>query len=379
MTSPVSPRVSRRNMLKASSAAVLSTLAAPALVTQARASSGELNVLMWSDYLPKSFLKAFHDKTGIKVNHTPIGSNEALLQKMQASGGDGYDIASPSSHRNLQWAKLGLLQPFDLTRVSMDTLNASMAKIGSSGWNFEDKGAHWLPYLWGTEGIAWRTDKWTPTDTVPSYGDIWAPANAGQTMGRAHSAMLGAGLYLQSTGELEPGAVWAAYESPEKMKPAWEIITKWCVARKQSLKVLWDDAETQKTALLTGEVALGQTWDGPPLALKNTGAPVMYQAPKEGALTWVDGVAISARAKNIDQIYAFLTFAFTPENAGTAIQIHGYNSPVKGADQYAGEAYMKNFGEAYPADALSNLNTWPAEPPWYAAMRTEFVEIFLAA
>ncbi len=379
MTRPVPYCVSRRKFLRSSSAAALSALAAPALLNQARSSSGELNVLMWSDYLPKSFLSAFRDQTGIKVNHTPIGSNEALLQKMQDSGGEGFDLASPTSHRNLQWAQLGLLQPFDLERVSMDALTQGMAKIGSSGWNFDDKGAHWLPYLWGTEGIAWRTDKWTPKDTVPSYGDVWAPENAGKTMGRAHSMLLGAGLYLQSTGELEPGAVWAAYESPEKMKPVWEQITKWCIARKQTVKLLWDNAETQKTALLTGEVSLGQTWDGPPLALKNTGAPVMYQAPKEGALTWVDGISISARAKNMDQIYAFLKFAYTPENAGRAIQIHGYNSPVKGADKYAGEAYIKNFGEAYPGDALSNLNTWPAEPPWYAAMRREFVEIFMAA
>ena len=379
MTHSVPTRVSRRKVLKSTSAAALSVLAAPALISQARSSSGELNVLMWSDYLPKRFLSAFRDQTGIKVNHSPIGSNEALMEKMKASGGAGYDLACPSSHRNLQWAPLGLLQPFDLSRVPVDSLNPGMAKIGSNGWNFENKGPHWLPFLWGTEGIAWRTDKWTPKDSVPSYGDIWAEENAGQTMGRAHSMMLGAGLYLETIGELEPGAVWAAYESPEKMKPVWETISKWCIARKKVIKVLWDGAETQKAALLTGEVALGQTWDGPPIALKNTGAPVMYQAPKEGALTWVDGVAISAGAKNIDQIYEFLKFAFTPQNAGEAILTHGYNSPVKTADQFAGEVYIKNFGEAYPGDALSNLNTWPSEPPWYAALRAEYVALFLAA
>lgn len=379
MTNTASRRPSRRSFLKSATPAAAVALAAPALIADALSSSGELYILMWSDYLPESFLKAFHDKTGIKVNHTPIGSNEALIDKMKAGGGAGFDLAAPTSHRSLQWAELGLLQPIDLARVPMDNLNAGMAKIGSAGWNFDDKGTHWLPFVWGTEGIGWRTDRWTPKDGTPSYGDVWAQELAGKTMGRPHSMMLGAGLYLETTGELQPGEVWAAYESADKMKPTWEKITAWCIERKSAVKLFWDNAESQKMALLGDDVVLGQTWDGPPLALKNAGKPVMYQAPKEGALAWVDGVAISKGAKNIDQIYAFLEFAFTPEQAGQAIQVHGYNSPVKGADKFAGAAYSKSFGEAYPGDALGNLNTWPAEPPWYAALRAEFVERFKAA
>ena len=41
-------------------------------------------------------------------------------------------------------------------------------------------------------------------------------------MGRAQSMMLGAGLYLEAIGEIEQGALWAAYESEEKMRPVWD-------------------------------------------------------------------------------------------------------------------------------------------------------------
>ncbi len=379
MTNAGSSSTSRRTFVKSASAATASVLAAPALLTNALSSSGELNLLMWSDYLPKSFLEAFARKTGIKVNFNRTSSNEAIIEKVKAAGGVGFDIVPPTSHRNLQWADLDLLQPFDLARVNIDKLNPGMAKIGSTSWNFQDKGSHWLPFLWGTEGIAWRRDNWTPKDGVPSYGDIWAEENAGKTMGRPHSMMLGAGLYLETTGVLNPGDVWTAYQSPEKMRPIWEKITQWCIARKPAIKLLWNNAESQKKALLQADVLLGQTWDGPPQALKNAGEPVEYMAPKEGALTWVDGLAIPTGAKNIDQIYAFIEFSYTPEVAGMAMKTHGYNSPVLGAEAFAGEAYSKNFGEAYPGDALSNLNTWPAEPPWYAALRTEFVARFISA
>ncbi len=372
-------RIDRRTVLRTGAAFGAVALAAPAYISNARASSGELNILMWSDYLPDDHLAAFKDKTGITVNYTGIGSNEEIINKMKATNGQGFDIISPTNNRNLQWEPLGLLQPVDMSRVPIDKVNPAMAKIGPTGWNFNGKGSHWLPHIWGTEGIGWRTDLWAPKDSVPSYGDIWAEENAGKTMGRPHSMMLGAGLYMETIGELDPGSMWKAYESESAMRPIWEKVTAWCIARKKNIKLLWNDADTQKNGLLNEGVIVGQTWDGPPLALKNAGEPVMYQAPKEGSMAWVDGMAIPVGAKNIDQIYAFVEFAYLAEPAGTAIDKHGYNSPVLGADQHASDQYKKNFAEAYPGESLANLNPWPAEAPWYAEVRTEYRNKFVNA
>jgi spermidine/putrescine transport system substrate-binding protein len=62
-----------------------------------------------------------------------------------------------------------------------------------------------------------------------------------------------------------------------------------------------------------------------------------------------------------------------------AIQKHGYNSPVIGADKFAGDKYAKNFAEAYPGDALSRLNPWPPEPAWYVEARKQYTDKFLSA
>ena len=376
MTKKMDVGVSRRSFTKGALATGLGVLAAPAYIKNALSSSGEVDILMWSDYLPPEFIDAFTAETGITVNYTGIGSNEEIINKMKATSGQGFDIVSPTNNRNLQWEPLELLQPIDMSKVAIDKVNPAMAKIGPTGWDFGGKGSHWLPHIWGTEGIGWRTDLWTPADGVPSYGDVWAEENAGKTMGRAHSMLLGAGLYMETIGELEPGDMWKAYESEEAMRPIWEKVTAWAIERKGNIKVIWDDADTQKNALLNEGVIVGQTWDGPPLALKNAGEPVMYQAPKEGSMAWVDGISIPVGAKNIDQIYAFIDFAYNAEPAGKAIDQHGYNSPVLEADQYAGDAYKKNFAEAYPGESLANLNPWPAEAPWYADVRTEYTNKF---
>lgn len=369
----------RRTFLKGSAAMGALAVAAPAYVRNAFSSSGEINILMWSDYLPDGFVSAFTDKTGITINFTGIGSNEEIINKMKATRGRGFDLVSPTNNRSLQWEPLELIQAFDMNRVPIDLVNPAMAKIGETSWNFGGAGVHWLPHIWGTEGIGWRTDLWQPTDGVPSYGDVWSDATAGKTMGRPHSMMLGAGLYMETIGELREGDVWSAYESEEKMRPVWETITAWCTARKDHIKLFWNDADTQKNGLLNEGVIVGQTWDGPPLAMKNAGEAIMYQAPKEGSMAWVDGMAIPVGAENIDQIYAFVEFAFQAEPAGKAIDDHGYNSPVLGADQHASAQYAKNFSEAYPGDSLAKLNPWPAEAQWYADIRTEYQNRFVNA
>lgn len=368
--------LSRRTVLKGAGAAAL---AAPLYSRSALASSGELNILMWSDYLPPDFLAAFEAETGIKVNYTGIGSNEEIINKMKATKGEGFDIVSPTNNRSLQWEPLELLQPIDMNRVKIDAVNPAMASIGTNAWNFGAKGSHWLPHIWGTEGIAYRTDLWLPAGDAPSYGDVWSEENAGKTMGRAHSMMLGAGLFMERSGEMEPGSIWSAYNDEETMRKVWGQVTDWCVARKDRIKLIWNDADTQKNGLLNEGVVVGQTWDGPPLALKAAGEPVHYQAPVEGAMAWVDGMSIPTGATNIDQLYAFIDFSYRADQAGHAIDSHGYNSPVLGADGFAGDVYKKNFQEAYPGESLANLNPWPAEAPWYADVRTEFVNKFTSA
>jgi spermidine/putrescine transport system substrate-binding protein len=371
--------ISRRGVVKGSAAAGAVALFAPAYVKNALSSSGELNVMFWSDELPEDLLKSFTDKTGIKVNFTGFGSNEELLNKMKSTKGEGFDLISPTLNRVPQWKELGVTQAWDLKKIPVDRLNPAMLKAGEI-WNLDGKGQHWLPHVWGTEGISWRTDKWQPKGEFPSYGDIWDDANAGKTMGRSHSLILGAGLWMEGEGKLEPGSMLkAAYESEAKMRPIWEKVTQFCIDKKKNIKVLWNDADTQKNGLLNEGIVCAQTWDGPPIALKNDGQPVTYRAPKEGAMAWVDGMSLPTGAKNIEQAYAFVDFDYQPEAAGKAIDKHGYNSPVIGADKFASDRYAKNFADAYPGDALSKLNPWPSEPQWYADLRAQYVNKFQSA
>src|SRR3546814_12107413 len=71
-------------------------------------------------------------------------------------------------------------------------------------WTWDD-GNHHLPYHWGTEALAWRTDKRESSYADLSYGDLWTPEMKGKVMGRPPSMMDGIGLSLEDRTSVGSG------------------------------------------------------------------------------------------------------------------------------------------------------------------------------
>lgn len=375
-----SAKIQRRSVLKHAGAFGVAAAVAPA-ISKYGFGAGELNVLMWDDELDQKIIDAFEKETGVKFIFHKFGANEEVLQKMTVGKGEGYDLCAPTMNRMPQWKDLGVLQAFDLKRLdkTLAKLNPAMLKSGNELWNF-GKGTTWLPHVWGTEGISWRTDKWSPKGGETSYGDLWDPQHKGKVMGRPHSLLLTCGLWLETVGKLPKNAMWDAYKNPENMKKTWDIVTKYAIDNKSQIKTFWKSgADPQKDGFLNQGVVVGQTWEGPVFGLKNAGEPVNYRAPKEGAMAWVDGISLSAKAKNLDAAYKFIEMMLDTNLAGKAIDYHNYNSAVIGADKLADAKYGKNFAEAFPGDSLAKLNPWPPEPQWYADKRTEYQNQFVSA
>ena len=122
--------------------------AGPWIVEDAFSSSGELNAIVWTNYLTKEFLQGFTKKTGIKVNMTPLGSNEELLNKLKASKGRGFDLITPTLNRKGQWQPLNLTQPWDLKKIPNLSnvedafVKASQAWTWGGGQHREHHGDH---------------------------------------------------------------------------------------------------------------------------------------------------------------------------------------------------------------------------------------------
>jgi spermidine/putrescine transport system substrate-binding protein len=368
----------RRMLLTRS--AMLGTAAAlgPFVVKSALSSSGTLSLLNWDDELPNPVIPNFEKATGIKVSTTPFSQNEEQINKLQATGGEGFDLCQPTHDRAPQFLELDVLQPFDLKRLHLDMLLPSMVATSEKLWTVKGELYH-VPHCWGSEAMSWRTDLTTLDYKKLSYGTLWDEQYKGKIQGRPHSMLLGIGLWMDATGKLPSNRMLDAYKDPDTMKKIYDQILPFAVAHKSWVKQFWDSGDNTKSGLLENGVVIGQTWDGPAISLKKTGKPVSFMAPQEGAISWLDGWAMPKAAVNTEQAYEWLKYVHSAEGSAAVAENSGYNPVVKGADALLSATAKKNFQEAYPDDALSRLWPRPAEPSWFADLRGQYAEKFKAA
>jgi len=371
--------ISRRSFMKGAAAGV-AAFSAPAFVKDAFASSGELNLYAWSDYIYQDMMDAFTKETGIKVNLSVYGSNDEVLNKLRASKGKGYDIVMPSVTYGAQWYKHNLLQPLNESKIKVDGCNPSMWKSSETRGAIHRRNRYLVPFNWGTEAICFDTSARNYKYGQLSFGDVWAPENTGKATMRAHSSLIGLGLYLDATGKLPSNRMLDTYKTEAQMRKIYSEITDYAIKHKKQVRQFWSNAQETTNAFMQNGCVIGQTWDGPAMRLRSeTKGRITYMAPKEGAITWMDSMGIPKAAKNIEQAYAFINWYYTPKNGAMHANNSGYNSCTKDADKFLTDQNKKNFAAAYPGNAIESLWWYPVEPTWFVSIRNEFRDKFLAA
>ncbi len=156
--------------------------------------------------------------TGIKVNQTPFSQNEEQINKLQATGGEGFDLCQPTRDRAPQFKDLGVLGTLRHNKVkNVGNLLPSMLEASTSFWTWDD-GLYHLPHCWGSEAISWRTDLWKGDPATLSYGSLWDDDVKGHVQGRPHSLLLGIGLWMDGTGKLPSNRMLDAFKDEETFK-----------------------------------------------------------------------------------------------------------------------------------------------------------------
>jgi spermidine/putrescine transport system substrate-binding protein len=371
-------RFSRRTFLKTGAAAGSIAATGPWIVQNALSSSGELNIINWDDELPNPVIPDFEKATGIKVNSTPFSQNEEQINKLQATGGSGFDLCQPTHDRAPQFQDIGVLQPFDEKQLNLDALIPSLLNASKTNWLWDGKLYH-VPHCWGTEAISWRNDQTKIKPEELSFGTLWLDEYKGKVQGRPHSLLLGIGLWMDGEGKLPTNRMLNAYKNEDEATKIYDDLLKEAIARKAWIKQFWDSADNTKSGLMTNGVVIGQTWDGPPISLIKAGSPVSFQAPKEGAIGWVDGWSMTKGAKNVEQAYAFLKYLHSPEGSAKVAEGSGYNPVAKGAENLLSDKAKTIFKAAYPGSSLDKMWWRPVEPSWFAELRTQYAEKFKAA
>ncbi len=370
----------RRSLLQSAAAIATVSLAAPFIAKRALSASGQVNVFAWGDYVQPNIVEAFEKASGIKVNVSTFGSNEEAQNKLRAAGGKGFDIIFPSVDTRPDYDDGDLLQPIDESRVKVERIEPALwrssVKLGAV-----KRGTRYLiPFDWGTEGMTYDSSVHSFGSGGVSYGDLWKDGLDGKVAGRQKSLLITVAIYLDSTGELPSNRAMDLYKTEADTRRIFGKCVEFVAKHKSNIGAYWNNATEATAAFTDAGCSIGQTWDTTGIKLHtDVDKKWIYTSPKEGALAWMDTMAIPSGAENLDEAYEFINFLLTPETGGMFANNTGYNSAAVGADAHLTDASKAAFAVAYPAGAIENFWWWPVFTPWFSSVRSEYVEKLTSA
>ncbi len=302
--------------------------------------STELNLYGWSEYVPQALLDGFTAKTGIKVNYDAYSSNEELMAKLQA-GASGYDVIIPSDYTVAIMIKQGLLDEIDLAAIP----NFANVDDQLKDPYFDPGNKHSVPYQWGTVGLVYNSNHVTPMPT--SWNALWDDAYAGKVVLLDDSREV-LGVVLLTLGydknSTDPAQLDEAKAKLSALMPNVRLM----------------DSDSPKTALLSGEVVIGLTWNGEAALAAQEDAAIAYTCPTEGCGIWYDNLAVPKNAPHKDAAEKFLDYVLDPAASLLITAEFPYSTPNKAAldllkstDAAAYETYMNSTATNPSAEMIA--------------------------
>jgi spermidine/putrescine transport system substrate-binding protein len=295
----------------------------------------DLVVSNWDGYMAPETTDNFEKLTGAKVITDIHATNEEIIAKVLAKGGEGYDVLFVSSPAAEYLHKKGLLAQIDPAKVP------NLKNLYPEAMRLEyDPGNHFsVPYAWGTTGICYRADKVKPAPD--SWKQLLNPSN--ELKGKV--TLLSTERWLMAAGFLSNG--WDVNDSnPAHIKTVRDQLLK------TRTRILGFDDTTFHAKLVSGEAYMAHAFDGWCNYGTAENPDVKFAAPKEGSDLWVDTMVILKKSTNIDNAERFINFILTPKNHVWVVENVDYKIPNKAAMESVDPALLAKF---------PNLTTTPAE------------------
>jgi spermidine/putrescine transport system substrate-binding protein len=270
-----------------------------------------------------------------------FASNEDLLAKLQA-GASGYDIIVPSDYMVAIMISLDMLAQLDKENIpNLENLDPQFAEMP-----FDPNGDYSVPYQWGTTGIGYRSD--IVEEDITSWAALFDPALAQKYEGRISmlndvreavgAALKYEGYSLNST-------------DPEQLEEAQGLLLQ------QKPFLAKYDSQSVADSLVSGDVVLAHGWSGDIFVAQTENEDIVYTIPEEGAVVWVDNLAILATTEG-DRKYTaevFINYLLRPEIGAQITNWVWYGSPNAAAEPYIDEEILGDPAIYPPDDVMQNL------------------------
>jgi spermidine/putrescine-binding protein len=288
----------------------------------------QVNVYIWSDYLPSDVIEKFERETGIKVNIDTYDSNEILLEKL-LTGVSKYDVVVPSDYMVQILIKQNLLRKIEKSKIT------NLKNINKKFLNLEfDPGNEFsIPFFWGTTGFAYRRDK------LGELPNTWQVLFDEKYAGKI--------LMLDDMRECFAVALKLLGRSINEtdttiLSKAKEVL----IGQKKLVKQYNSSGFDQ--AILSGDVWIAHGWSGQLVKIAEIDTKIVYVLPREGGTLWIDNLAIPKTAENIENAHIFINFLLKPEISARVSEFSGYATVNDSAKKLINPKFLSK--QRYPSD-----------------------------
>ena len=273
-----------------------------------------LTFFNWGDYLAPEVVARFAArKDGAEVMQDFYLSEAELFAKLKV--GASYDLCVPIDYQLERLAEYKFLRALELKRLP------GVANLGPRfpPWRSHDDPAgscYAIPYLWGTTGIGYDSDKVKPAPT--SWKALFDVAHAGRIS------------VIDSKGDVFDQALLAAgLDINSADKPL--IQSKIFPMLVDQKKILRAYDSNPARALVTGETHIAQIDSGDLMRAQKEKPSLRYVIPQEGAALWVDYLAIPTASVHGELATRFIEFLLDPEIAALNANFLRFASPNQAA------------------------------------------------
>lgn len=320
-----------------------------------------LNVYNWPDYIAEDTIRNFEQQTGIKVNYTLYSNADVLEQQLKATP-EAYDVVFPTAQPHAQrMIAAGMLAELDKKRLgNLSHIDQAMLRELQA---IDPSNAHVIPYMWGTTGLGVNVDKIRAElgENAPldSWSLLFDPDNA------AKLSACGIAIMDNETEALPAALIWKGLDPNDNSEAAIAAARDAFVQLRRHVRKFANDSELID-GLADGSLCLVLAYSGDvqqaqakadeaAIAAKSEPDEIRYVIPREGAMRWMDVMAIAKGAKHIDNAHRFLQYMMQPETIAAVSNHVAYANGNADATPFLDAAIARNPGIYPPVETQAKL------------------------
>jgi spermidine/putrescine transport system substrate-binding protein len=321
-----------------------------------------LTLLTWEEYLSEAVIERWQAETGVAIQQVYFDSGDKR-DEVLAKPDHQIDVVLTGLISADRFGSRGLLEP--ITEAALPNL-----RNVSQRWR-DSCGAHSIPYLWGTIGIAYRSDR---IAAPQSWADLLQPAERDEPhiiMMEDHEDILAGPLIYQQHS--------INTSSNDELKAAFELL----MAQSKAVLTYEYVITSLRSQRYLEKADMALAYSGDQQVLNEVegieGEPWRYVVPKEGTLLWVDCLSVPASTPKKELAYRFLNFLSDPQIAALNAADLGVATPNAAARALLPDDIRQDSTIYPPEEVLEHSQTYEPRPMKATQTRRRIISALINA